>query len=75
MMASKLFRVPRFIHVVKDIGLGVNHCVSACPNRAASGLGEASEDLQSLFVGTGYQQNIPGTRHSLNYSSFHALAS
>ncbi|KAG0622512.1 hypothetical protein M758_3G102700 [Ceratodon purpureus] len=31
-----------------------------CFFRAASGLGEASEDLRSLFVGTGYQQNIPG---------------
>lgn len=30
-----------------------------CFFRAASGLGEASEDLRSLFVGTGYQQIIP----------------
>lgn len=34
--------------------------MSECSCRAASGLGDASKDLQSLFVGANYQQNIPG---------------
>lgn len=63
------------IRVVKGFELGIYHHVSACPSRAASGLGEASKDLQSLFVGTGYQQNIPGTHYHLMFSSLLALAS
>lgn len=63
------------IRVGKDFELGIYHHVSACPSRAASGLGEASKDLQSLFVGTGYQQNIPGTHYHLMFSSLLALAS
>ena len=34
--------------------------VSCIGCRAASGLGEANEALQALFVGTGYQQSLPG---------------
>jgi len=75
-MRSELFLVLRFIiHVVKGFELGIYHRVSVCPSRAASGLGEASKDLQSLFVGTGYQQNIPGMHYHLMLSSLLVLAS
>lgn len=74
-MGSESFLVPRLIFCsVECIELGINHCASVCPSRAASGLGEANKDLQSLFVGTGYQQNIPGMHYHLMLASLLALA-
>lgn len=42
------------------LGFDFHFFVCCIGYRAASGLGEANEALQALFVGTGYQQSLPG---------------